>query len=194
MKWFPFVFCCCLLLIGGESTAAEPKGKAARELKWAKGIADDFWDAMLGEDSGAAAAGLLSPELRQTLQKDKDGEIKLLSAIQWECTYLFGKKLKADFTSQELAPDKKEAVFKGTLSEKAVVKADFTLRVAKEGGSGKWSIRFIRLNPRDSTPPPAAPAPAPARSPDTPRSQAGSGDGSGNPPARRADSAPRPSK
>jgi len=186
MKWLSFVLCCCLLLVGGTPTAAKPKEKAAPELAWVKGIADDFWDTMI-QDADPQVDTLLSPEC---LKEQRSSHIQLL--YQFVHGSLNNPTIR--YTSEELAPDKSEVVFKGTVSEKDVVKADFTLRIAKESGGGKWSIRFIRFKERDSTPPPAAPAPAPARSRGTPPSQAGSGDGSGNPPARRADSAPRPSK
>ncbi len=185
MKWLSFVLCCCLLLVGGAPTAAKPKEKGGQELKWAKGIARDFWDAMTDYEV-EQASGLLSPECSQHWQGDG------LSHHIWEIAD--GSKLTIAYTSEVMAPDNSEAVFKGTLSAKNLVKADFTLRIAKESGGGKWSIRFIRFKERASTPPPASPAPAPARSPDTPPSPGGSGDGSGSRPAPRADSAPRPSR
>jgi hypothetical protein len=172
MKWFRLVLCCCLFLLGEESAPAEPKEKAAPELAWARGIANDFWEAILQGDE-EPAAGLLSPELTQSLLKSDRGAI---SYLQWIREATVGRvfvrpiepKQTVAYTSEELAPDKNETAFKGTLSERGVIKADFTIRIAKEA-SGKWSIRYVRFKERDSTPPPAPPGPAPARSPDTPR-------------------------
>jgi hypothetical protein len=54
--------------------------------------------------------------------------------------------------SSEIAPDKSEVVCRGTLAGKdrdgKAVKAEFKMRVAREGNGGKWGIRFIMVNDR----------------------------------------------
>ena len=51
-------------------------------------------------------------------------------------------------TSEEIDPDGVEVIFKGELMGKEK-KADFTARVAREGKSGKWSIRYFVVKERE---------------------------------------------
>lgn len=64
-----------------------------------------------------------------------------------------GPDVSATVGSGELAPDRSEVVFRGKLSGKGPrgerVAADFTMRVVREGGGGKWSIRFLLVTDRD---------------------------------------------
>lgn len=116
------------------------------ELKWARGIADDFWEAMIDGDC-LEAAGLLSPELARSyraIELDRAAGYHLSTLIQ----RIHGIQ-SVSISSAEMAPDRSEAIFRGMVTGEKQgsdpeVKQDFTMRVAKEPG-GRWSIRFLRL-------------------------------------------------
>src|SRR5262249_45266211 len=110
---------------------ARDKNKEA-ELKWARKVANDFFQAI--NDGNEAAFGLLSPELAKAV----------------ELTELFKlfRGTKKKVVSELVAPDGREVVITGGLKglivigDKLCKNATFTLRVAKESG-GRWSIRFF---------------------------------------------------
>jgi hypothetical protein len=51
--------------------------------------------------------------------------------------------------------DRGECVIKGTLSgknrEDEEIVADYTMRVVREGGQGKWGIRYLLISDRKSS-------------------------------------------
>jgi hypothetical protein len=118
------------------------------EVKWAKGIMDDFWAALLTDampSDWQPYIGLLTPEFAKSFQTPRG----LLSDLD----VLGGNYCDSHVTvsSAMLSPDRNEVVFKGLLAGKEKgdpkgkkVEADFTVRVAKQPG-GAWSIRFLRV-------------------------------------------------
>jgi hypothetical protein len=151
-----YLLLCGLFALCIPSSSPRAQEEATAEMKWARGIATDFWDAVRNQQA-EQAAGLLSPELGKALVTYEPfagvgGERKEVAPPAYLC-YLrerYGPKTSISFVSSEIAPDKSEVVFRGTLSGKnrdgKEIKADFKMRVAKEGTGGKWGIRFILVN------------------------------------------------
>lgn len=135
------------LLWLSAAPAANARDTDPPELKWARGIADDFWKALIDREP-YEAAGLLSPELTQSYSAQDIHK----AAGSYLASFIEGKDgIKSVLiSSAEMAPDRSEAIFRGTVSGKLYdsahpeAKQDFTMRVAKEAG-GRWSIRFLRL-------------------------------------------------
>jgi hypothetical protein len=125
-----------VVLVG--SVQSQAHAEAPAELHWARSVAQDFLDAVMGKDP-SLAAGLLSPELEHSLAALNHGDA---SMYLWK--HLTIPYDKAEITSEELAPDKSEARFKGIVST-ADRKVEFALRVARDAPGGKWSIRFLRI-------------------------------------------------
>jgi hypothetical protein len=138
----------------GACCGAEDKHPASPELKWAKSIATDFLD-LVAEGDRSQAAGLLSPELHQAIGGNRDFFAELVDL--WSDSH--GRQRV--FKSEELAPDKSEAVFTGTFSKDGNITANFTVRVAKEGGGGKWSVRMFKWRQVDNEPEILVPIEAP---------------------------------
>jgi len=64
---------------------------------------------------------------------------------------------KASLSRAEAAPDQSEYIYKGELGGESGyngvnerVTGDITLRVAREGTGGRWSIRYIRIKQREN--------------------------------------------
>ena len=148
----------CVLLCGVFALfipGAAPCGpeEATAESKWARGIATDFWGAVLGNQE-EQAAGLLSPELTEALVSyDRwggvGGELKKIAPPNYltRLAIRYGRETSASITSSESAPDRSEVVVRGKLSGKDLqgkkVAADFRMRVAKQREGGGWCIRYI---------------------------------------------------
>jgi hypothetical protein len=130
-----------LLLSTDFNSAAEPP-RAADELKWARHVVDDFFE-LVGE-SPANVGGLLSPELATALHSNPRDYTVLDQIRRW------GYK-DWKISSQEVSPDGTEIIYRGIVKgNKALVgpDSDFKIRVAKESKTGKWSIRYIKLQER----------------------------------------------
>jgi hypothetical protein len=148
-KWYFSLF--CLFAFYPALLAADAKKEDSADLKWARGIAKDFWEAYLNGDG--EAGGLLSPELSKSLtigDSSADRELLLLTLPYRHSAVVV--------VSEEIAPDRNELILRETLSgkktigeetfEQMKVTADYTLRIAKESGGGRWSIRYFRLKER----------------------------------------------
>jgi hypothetical protein len=140
------------------SSAAAANPEPAPEVKWSKGIADNFWKAVL-TGQAEQAAGLLSPELSKSLVTHQwvgSGAAERVvdfPASKWLRQSLpEGPEVIVTFDAEELAPDKTEVVFRGRLTGKTLgakrLSSDFTMRVARESAAGKWSIRLILVTER----------------------------------------------
>jgi hypothetical protein len=127
---------CCFLCLGLPLPAGGADPKPSPEMRWAKQIAADFWDAILAGEH-ESAAGLLSPELSRGMGERFADKVDH-AARNFDISCL-------SFVAEEFAPDGSEAVFKGKLDKKGLFGYDFMLRLAREGGSGRWSIRYFRL-------------------------------------------------
>lgn len=146
----PLVLLCVVCFVpasfGAEPAAADPAAdqaaaaKKMRELAWAKGVAEDFLQAMCGFEQEQVAV-LMSSDLRK--------EIVMQSSLD----HWVGRVSRADvggsakITDEQIAPDIDEAAFRGTLhgSKKT---ADFSLRLVKEKDSAKWRVIFFRFRER----------------------------------------------
>jgi hypothetical protein len=130
------------------------------ELTWARGIADDFWEAMLNQEA-EQAAGLLSRELARALITYQQwggvtSEFKEVSppACLTRIASQYGPETSITFNAADVAPNQSEVVFRGALTGKdrqgETVAAEFTMRVAQEEGGGRWCIRFFLVKERKS--------------------------------------------
>jgi len=141
----------CVMIVAGTTALA---AELTPEERWARGIADDFWQALLN-DKSEQAAGLLSPELaRQLVRIEHYGSVGSGQYIEETAgTYLhsyargYREATTVTFESSDVSPDRSEVVFRGTLGGRDFnedkVQGRFTMRIAKEGTGGRWSIRFI---------------------------------------------------
>ncbi len=132
-------FILCLMSFPTMVGASETRATAAPELLWARDIATDFFDAVLGGD-GIEAVGLLTPELAKSLGKVYNEDIP----VTYFRIFIRQRYVKATIVTDELAFDKSEAIIKGKLAGKDA-QGEFTLRVARDIPGGKWSIRFLRI-------------------------------------------------
>jgi hypothetical protein len=131
---------CCL----GLAPAARPA--PAAEVRWARGVAEDFFRAVFAWES-EQAAGLLSPELSKVLDLPHGTWIRQFG-LPW------GPGERVSFESHELSPDRSEVAFRGRLwgkDEGKPVSADFKMRVAREGPGGKWCVRYLSITVREAT-------------------------------------------
>ncbi len=111
--------------------------KAKAELKWAKGIVEDFFTTGSGPEYKQAVT-LMSGELKKTVNPE-------------DLVYnrLYEKAGTWTFSSEELSPDGMEAVFRGTvLGKKGSYEnhdATFVARVLKDKDSGAWRIHLFAM-------------------------------------------------
>src|SRR5262245_10281591 len=98
VPWCLFL-CWCLPLSAGGADAKPPP-----EMRWAKQVAIDFWDAILAGEQ-ESAAGPLSPELSRSMGKGFADKVDH-AARNFDTTCL-------SFVAEEFAPDGSEAVFQG---------------------------------------------------------------------------------
>jgi hypothetical protein len=136
----------CAAVSGDEksreaSKPPEAGATAEAELKWAKGVATDFFDAYF---EGRSFAGLLTSHLYQ--------EYARIRQYAWTTESAFGLDgfSSASITSGVIDPSHSEALFSGVL-EGSKKKAEFALRVGKEAG-GRWAVRFIKVREQKAAP------------------------------------------
>jgi hypothetical protein len=155
-----FGFLCGMLVLVAFGSPLGAKPETGPEIKWAKGIADDFWKAFTASNS-KQAAGLFSPELSKAVVSydgfDRvGGDARLIETSPGMyvngLANKYGPKVTVSFDMEELAPDRSEVIFRGKLSGmnyyEEKVDADFTMRIAKEGTGAKWSIRYLLITDR----------------------------------------------
>jgi thioredoxin-related protein len=123
------------------SAATPAPDKKEEDLKWAKGVAEDFLAAMQKQD-GAQAGLLMTKEMAAALgvAPDKDWNFAIRFA---------GLNGSSEIAEEEMAPEKDEASFRGRLSGNGngkLVQANFTVRVAKDKESGKWRVSFFTFS------------------------------------------------
>jgi hypothetical protein len=154
----PLTACVMWVAVLAGEPASAPADKAAAEIKWARGVADDFWLAVLAGQTKPAAA-LLSPELAKSLATFETigaGEGYRLSewpADRWLSENLpTGPDVTVTLDAGEVSADRTEVLFRGRLTGKSrrgtVLEADVTMRVAKETATGKWAVRFLLVADR----------------------------------------------
>jgi hypothetical protein len=130
-----------LITVGAATAPAERPAPAPEkkdeELKWAKGIAEDFLDAMRASNCERAKL-LMNKELTAAVNAD----------INWfnqSGNTGVGGDGPTTILEEFMAPDKEEAVFRGRqegVSGTSKLQAKFTVRVAKDKESGKWRVCY----------------------------------------------------
>ena len=119
--------------------ATQEPDKADEELKWAKGVAEDFLAAMQAGDE-AQAKLLMSKELLTVVDADFNWFNNFRSAG-------FTLAGGATIAEEEMSPTKDEAAFRGRLeglnSNRKPVQSRFVLRVAADKESKKWRVAFF---------------------------------------------------
>jgi thioredoxin family protein len=118
-------------------TTQEPE-KKDEELKWAKGVAEDFLAAMCKGDEGQTQL-LMDKQMVGVVQGD----------INWFNHFTATGATRdgsATIAEEALSPDKDEVVFRGRLdgnNANGPVQSKFTIRLAKDKESGKWRVSFF---------------------------------------------------
>jgi len=116
--------------------------KKAADLKWAKGIAADFFAAAVSGQEQQAAA-LVDASLIAAFGKNNEAHFR-----DWLnntfATYGYGE---AVFESEEIAPDRDEVVLKGHFKDTKPALA-FSIRVVKNKDSGMWRVSYCRVGGR----------------------------------------------
>ena len=137
--------CCVLFAACATALCGHKPDKKAQELKWAKGIVSDFVSAGARQADDQAVL-LLSSDFIKSIKEQKTTPDSYVHSRFFNLT-----EAKASITSEEMAPDNDEAVFRGTLAAE-IGEADFTIRVVKEKDSGKWRVNYLvvgRLKKKD---------------------------------------------
>jgi len=129
-----------LLLLSVAASAQEKTDKKVAELKWAKTLVTDFLSAGTKREYDQATV-LLSEELKKALEKSSEPGRTFVS--NRFSVYLKGAK-DWSITSEDIAPDQDEAVFRG-VSSLGQEEAPFTVRVVKEKDSGKWRVNLFKV-------------------------------------------------
>lgn len=127
----------CGLLCGVSLLAAEGDSKKKSELAWAKEIATDFLNAGL-RGTGFLAEALATAEFKKTLRETGQNSVTFLVSE----VYDMGSAESWAITSEAIAPDKDEALFRGAFRGKKG-EATFALRVVKEKDNGKWRVGYF---------------------------------------------------
>lgn len=131
-----------VLLLGflSRPTSGEDvKEKKAEELSWAKGLATDFLDAAFNFDL-EAAENLMDSSLKTAFAKDGEHRLR-----EWLNNSIAIHEFRSPvIASETIAPDQDEASFKGKFTGKSR-RLQFSLRVVKDKGSGKWRVGYFRF-------------------------------------------------
>jgi hypothetical protein len=132
-----------IIAIGARPVAhAKEPDRNDAELKWAKGVAEDFLAAMQSGDDSQA---------RQLMNKEMGALVD--ADITWfniRRNTSIALDRSATFLEEMMSPDKDEASFRGRLeganSNRQPMQSRFTLRVAKDKESGKWRVAFFTFS------------------------------------------------
>jgi hypothetical protein len=114
--------------------------KKAAELKWAKEVVTDFMSAGTQREYDQATV-LLSAELRKALEKSSEPGSTF---VQNRFSVYLKQAKDWTITSEAIAPDEDEAVFRGK-SSLDDMEAEYTVRVVKEKDSGKWRVNLFTV-------------------------------------------------
>lgn len=121
--------------------AADADTRKATELKWAKGVAADFIEAIQRINVTEAAALTTASYHKAIIDDDREKSDRTFFGQIYFSPFKDGP---VAIVSEDIAPESDEAVFAGTLKKGEEV-ADFKLRVIKEKESGKWRVSFFRF-------------------------------------------------
>jgi hypothetical protein len=130
----------------GALAGDKQKDKKSAELKWARGVASDFFEAAFKANL-VMAENLIDSSLKKNFEKRGKTELK-----EWLNNSIAIQNFREPAIATEaIAPDRDEAVFTGTFRAKDRPKKvlTFTLRVVKEKDSGKWRVSYFRFQEKD---------------------------------------------
>lgn len=130
-----------VVLCGLAVSAARGEDDKKAELAWAKEVATDFLNAGLGGNY-ASAETLATAEFKKTLHESGPSSVTFLLSS----AAAGGGAESWSITTEEIAPDKDEAVFRGAFRGKKG-EAAFSVRVVKEKDGGKWRVSFFAAGP-----------------------------------------------
>jgi hypothetical protein len=132
MVWFSQLAC-----------AADVSEKKAAELKWAKGVATDFFDAAFNSKLEQAES-LIDSSLKRAFAKEGESRLR-----EWLNNSIAIQGFRDPvFESEEIAPDQDEASFKGTFKAKEN-RFQFSLRVMKDKESEKWRVGYFQFKEKE---------------------------------------------
>ncbi|HVS37780.1 MAG TPA: hypothetical protein VMS17_19640 [Gemmataceae bacterium] len=122
-----------------EPRASQEPDKKDEELKWAKGVAQDFLGAMHKSDQ-AQAELLMTTQMKAVVQSDMNWMNNFGNAG-------FTGGASNEINEETLSPEKDEAAFRGRLDGhngfQTPVQSKFTIRLTKDKESGKWRVSFF---------------------------------------------------
>jgi hypothetical protein len=133
---------CVLLLLCSAAWGTEPAAKKkGGDLKWAKGVAEDFLQAMHKGDEDQARL-LMTKDFARASEKDTNWYNIFQQA---------GFRAGTSSISQEtLSPEGDEAVFRGELrgevnvgGQKEQRRSRFALRVVREKEAPRWRVSYF---------------------------------------------------
>ena len=133
---------CVLLLLCPAAWEAEPVAKKkGGELKWAKGVAEDFLQAMHKGDE-AQARLLMAKDFARASEKDPNWDNLFSNAGFRGGTF--------SISQETLSPEGDEAVFRGELrgevnvgGQKLLPRSRFALRVVREKEAPRWRVSYF---------------------------------------------------
>ncbi len=124
-----------LIFISPAAPAAEGDSRKSNELAWARSVAEDFLDAALA-GQGEQAQQLMDSSLKEAFAKE--GEHRLREWLN-NSIAIHGYQ-QPEISSEAIAPDQDEALFKGTFSQ-----ATATVAI-HHAGSKRQIIRQMASN------------------------------------------------
>lgn len=136
---FPSVILALLALSLPTTWAAEESKKDA-ELRWAKGVAEDFLNAAFWGELEQAES-LLDATFKKAFATQGEKRLR-----EWLNNSIGTQGFRSPVvSSEEISPDQDEASFKGTF--KGISSPyQFSLRVVKDKESGKWRVNYLQFN------------------------------------------------
>ena len=145
--------CIALVAVCPTASRADDDAKKKAELKWARGVADDFLAAMKRGET-ESAVGLLTAEYAKSIA-GKGSAAAGLDRLLGTTAFTFEK---ATVTDESISPDRDEVQLKGELvrasNDTTESVSAFVLRVVKEKETGRWRIGFVGTEASVSRPKP----------------------------------------
>ncbi len=131
-----------VLLLTPPASGTEPTKKEA-ELKWAKGVATDFFEAAF-KGKLEQAECLIDSSMKNAFAKEGDKRLR-----EWLNNSIYIHMFNTPvFLSEEIAPDNDEASFKGTFKDKEHT-FQFVLRVVKDRDTSKWRVCYFQFTEQE---------------------------------------------
>lgn len=135
-------FALLLVMLISPAYSADERDKKSEELKWAKGVAMDFFDSAFSGHIEQAES-LIDSSLKAILAKD--GEKRM---SEWLNNSIAIQGYHSPvIRSEKIAPDQDEASFQGTFQRKEKT-FEFSLRVVKDKENRKWRVCYFHFKDR----------------------------------------------